>query len=240
MSILDVLLAAIIATGAGFVQGSIGLGFAILGVPVLTLVDPAFTPVPVILTTIPLTGAMAWRERDHIEWGRVGWVLVGRLPGALLGLWLLRTASERSLALVIGSVVLAVVVALALGVRVRRSPGADFVGGVTSGASGLATGIGGPPLAILFAGTEGPLLRSTLAAIFFVGIAINVATLAIGGEVTTESFLFAAPLFPAMLLGLRLSRSVIHRIDVSRLRSLVLIIAALAAVILLARTVSAP
>ena len=237
MSGLDAVLAAIIAVGAGFVQGSIGLGFAILGVPLLTLVDPAFTPVPVILTTIPLTAAMAWRERDHIEWRRVGWVLVGRLPGALLGLWLLRTATERSLSFIIGFVVLAVVLALGLGLRVRRTPTADFIGGVTSGASGLSTGIGGPPLAILFAGTEGPLLRSTLAAIFFVGLSINTATLAIGGEITRESFLYAAPLLPAMLVGLRLSRSVIHRIDVKRLRALVLTMAGLAAIILLASTV---
>lgn len=238
MSLLEAALAALIALVGGFVQGSIGLGFAILGVPLLTLVDPAFTPVPVILTTIPLTAAMAWRERDHIEWGRAVWVLVGRLPGALLGLWLLRTTTESTLSLIIGGVVLAVVAALAMGLRVRRSRTVDFVGGVTSGASGLSTGIGGPPLAILFAGTEGPLLRSTLAAIFFVGISVNATTLAIGGEITRQSFLFAAPLFPAMLVGLRLSRSVIHRIDVNRLRVAVLNVAAVAAAILLIRTVT--
>lgn len=238
MSLLDGVLAALIALTGGLVQGSIGLGFAILGVPLLTLVNPAFTPVPVILTSIPLTAAMAWRERDHIEWGRAGWVLVGRLPGALLGLWLLRSTTERTLSIIIGGVVLAVVAALAWGFHVRRSPRVDFVGGVASGASGLSTGIGGPPLAILFAGTEGPLLRSTLAAIFFVGISINATTLAIGGEISAESFLFAAPLFPAMLVGLRLSRSVMHRLDVDRLRSAVLTMAGVAALILLIRTLT--
>ena len=240
MSVLDAVLAALIATAGGFIQGSIGLGFAIVGVPLLTLVNPGFTPVPVILTSIPLTLAMAWRERDHIEWRRASWVLLGRVPGALLGLWLLQAASERSLALVISIVVLGVVVALGLGMRVRRSPTVDFLGGVTSGASGLSTGIGGPPLAILFAGTEGPLLRSTLAAIFFIGISINTTTLAIGGQISTESFLFAAPLLPSMLVGLRLSRSVIRRIDVQRLRAYVLVAASLAAVVLLLRTVLAP
>ncbi len=238
MTVVEALLAAAIATVGGLVQGSIGLGFAILGVPLLTLVDPAFTPVPVILTTIPLTAAMAWRERDHIEWRRAAWVLVGRVPGAFLGLWLLRTTSEQALSLVIGGVVLAVVGALAMGVQVRRSRGVDFVGGVTSGASGLSTGIGGPPLAILFAGDGGPLLRSTLAAIFFVGISINATALAAGGEITRSSFLYAAPLFPAMLLGLRLSRSVLHRVDVHRLRAAVLGLAATAAVVLLVRTLA--
>ena len=133
MTALDADLAAVIAAAGGFIQGSIGLGFAIVGVPLLTLVNPAFTPVPVILTSIPLTLAMAWRERDHIEWRRASWVLLGRLPGALLGLWLLRTASERSLSLVIAIVVLGVVVALGSGMRVRRSPTVDFAGGVTSG-----------------------------------------------------------------------------------------------------------
>lgn len=238
MSVLDAGLAALIAIAGGFVQGSIGLGFAILGVPMLTLVNPDFTPVPVILTSIPLSAAMALREREHIEWRRTWWVLLGRLPGALLGLWLLRATSERSLSVVIGGVVLAVVAALAWGVRVKRSPTADFIGGVTSGATGLSTGIGGPPLAILFAGSEGPLLRSTLASIFFIGISVNATTLAVGGEISSESFLFAAPLLPSMLFGLRLSRSVIHRIDVDRLRVAVLTVAALAAAVLLIRTVA--
>lgn len=225
--------------GGGFVQGAIGIGFAILGVPLLTLVNPAFTPVPVILTSIPLTAAMAWREREHIDWRGAGWVLAGRLPGALLGLWLLRTATEMALSLVIGTVVLGLVLMLAAGVVIRRSAPTDFMGGIASGAAGLSTGIGGPPLAILFAGSQGPLLRSTLAAIFFVGISINTTALAIGGEITGESFVFAAPLLPAMLVGLRLSRLVLSRIDVDRLRQLVLVAASLAAVVLLVRTLFA-
>lgn len=225
--------------GGGFVQGAIGIGFAILGVPLLTLVNPAFTPVPVILTSIPLTAAMAWREREHIDWRGAGWVLAGRLPGALLGLWLLRTATEMALSLVIGTVVLGLVLMLTAGVVIRRSAPTDFMGGIASGAAGLSTGIGGPPLAILFAGSQGPLLRSTLAAIFFVGISINTTALAIGGEITGESFVFAAPLLPAMLVGLRLSRLVLSRIDVDRLRQLVLVAASLAAVVLLVRTLFA-
>lgn len=232
-------MAVVIATGGGFVQGAIGLGFAIIGVPLLTLVNPAFTPVPVILTSIPLTAAMAWRERHHIEWRGTAWVLAGRLPGALVGLWLLRTLSDNALSLFIGGVVLGVVLLLASGFRISRSPAVDFSGGVASGAAGLSTGIGGPPLAILFAGSEGPLLRSTLATIFFVGISINATTLAIGGEITTESFLFAAPLFPAMLVGLRLSRRVLHKLDVDRLRTFVLGAAFVAAAVLLIRTIVA-
>lgn len=236
MTWIEATLAVAIAMGGGFVQGAIGIGFAIIGVPLLTLVNPSFTPEPVILTSIPLTAAMAWREREHIDWKGAGWVLAGRLPGALLGLWLLQTATETTLSFVIGTVVLALVVLLVRGVRIRRNAPNDFVGGIASGAAGLSTGIGGPPLAILFAGSQGPLLRSTLAAIFFVGISINTTALAIGGAITAETFLFAAPLFPAMLLGLRLSRRVIGGIDVDRLRQLVLVVASVAAVVLLVRT----
>lgn len=37
------------------VQGIAGLGFAMVSVPILALIDPSFAPVPQLLMTLPLT-----------------------------------------------------------------------------------------------------------------------------------------------------------------------------------------
>ena len=45
-----IVLALVVALGAAALQGSIGFGFAAVGVPLLTIIDPRFTPVPVLST----------------------------------------------------------------------------------------------------------------------------------------------------------------------------------------------
>ncbi len=62
------LAAALVVTAVGaVVQGTIGIGFGVLSVPILSLVNPVLAPVPQLLLAVPLATSMAWRERSHIE-----------------------------------------------------------------------------------------------------------------------------------------------------------------------------
>ncbi|MDH3308971.1 MAG: sulfite exporter TauE/SafE family protein, partial [Acidimicrobiia bacterium] len=79
------IVAAIVTLVAGAVQGTIGFGSAVLAVPILTMVDPALTPIPQILLSLPLTITVLARERTRIDLRGTGWVLLGRLPGAIIG-----------------------------------------------------------------------------------------------------------------------------------------------------------
>ena len=53
------ILAFVITGGAAAVQGVAGVGFAMIAVPVLALIDPRLAPVPQLLVVIPLTMYMA-------------------------------------------------------------------------------------------------------------------------------------------------------------------------------------
>jgi uncharacterized membrane protein YfcA len=58
------LLVLLFAVAAGaVVQGSVGFGFALVVVPVLTFVRPDVLPATVLLLTLPLSVTMAVRER---------------------------------------------------------------------------------------------------------------------------------------------------------------------------------
>jgi len=186
---------------AATVQGIVGLGFAMVSVPILALIDPSFAPVPQLLMTLPLTMVMAWRERSHLSLAGVGWVITGRLPGAVIGVGLLAVATQAILQTTIAVLVLIAVAIIATGIHVRRTPATQFGAGLFSGISGLVASIGGPPLALLYTKDEGAVVRSNLAAVFVIGLSISILARLVSGNMTWADARVAAVLFPALVVG---------------------------------------
>lgn len=95
--------------------------------------------------------------------------------------------------------------------------------GLFTGVTETATGIGGPPLALLYQHAPGPVLRSTVAFCFLVGELISLVILALSGAVRSDQIVAAASLVPAVVLGTVLSRLVHAHINGPALRMAVLI-----------------
>ena len=72
---------------------------ALVSAPLLTLVDPAFVPVPLLLVNLPLSALALWRERGAVDRRGLPWALAGRLPGTVVGAWLVAATSARTLQL---------------------------------------------------------------------------------------------------------------------------------------------
>lgn len=219
------------------VQGSIGIGFNIISVPILALVDPVLAPVPQLVVSLPLSISTMTRERAEIDFGGAGWVLAGRIPGALLGLALLAVASPTALDLLLAAFVLGAVAVLATGWQVRRSPPIDFTAGVAAGTTGLVASMGGPPLALLFARERGPTLRATLGMIFTVGVTVSLITRTIGGEITRVGVQIGALLVLPSLVGFMVSTALLSRVEGAVVRKGVFVLSSLAAVGLIGRAV---
>lgn len=220
---------------AATVQGIVGLGFAMVSVPILALIDPSLAPVPQLLITLPLTFAMAWRERSHLALGGVGWVVAGRVPGAAIGVVLLAVATQTVLELVIAVLVLIAVVIIASGFHLARTPGTQFGAGLFSGISGLVASIGGPPLALLYTRDEGPVVRSNLAAVFVIGLLITITARVVSGNMTWADARTAAILFPALAAGYATSLALKDRMSQTALRYGILILSLLGALGLVLR-----
>lgn len=216
------------------VQGTIGMGLAIVSVPVLALLDPTFVPVPIQLVALVIAIAQLARERGSLDVKGAAFVLVGRVPGAALGLLALSLMTDRVLGIVVGVVVLVGVVAMARGWSIPITRTNEVLTGVVSGAMGLSTGVGGPPLGMLYRRRSGPHLRSTLGAIFSVGLAINLTTLAVAGRVGAQELAIAATLVVPLGLGFLVSGALAARVRPETLRIGVLVVSAIAAVTLLA------
>jgi uncharacterized membrane protein YfcA len=232
----QVILIAIITFLAGIVQGTAGMGFAVVSVPLLRIVAPDLVPVPLMTAMMAISLASLIRERQHVSLPRVGWVLAGRVPGAILGAFLLATIPSFALDVSIGAMVLLAAVAMAVGWVIPYNRVSQFLAGLVSGTTGTSTGIGGPPLAMLYRERKGPELRSTLGTVFVVGLTINLTTLALSGQLTFHDVQLGALVVPPSLLGFAASSRLRNVIEGEPLRKAVLILSSAAAITLLART----
>jgi len=224
----------IVSLGAAL-QGSIGFGFAVVSVPVLTLLNPEFVPVPPQILALPMSLAALMRERGGLDTAGVGWIIVGRVPGALGAAVVLTFAVGRTLDLLIGTIVLVTVLILASGLHVPLNAVTRIAAGVVSGFSGTASAIGGPPIALLYRDQTGPTVRSTLGTIFSIGILINLVILAATGIVDREDLVTALILSPAAILGFAGSSLLHRRVEGRVLRYGILIVATVSALALLVR-----
>lgn len=223
-------LAVLIAT---FVQGSTGMGFAMITAPVLGLLQPSLIPVLLLVLMLPLNGYVAWRERTHLDWRGLSWTSIGRFGGTFIGLWILMLISAHQLALLIGwATLIAAVIALLAPPFDPNRGGLTAVGFIT-GVMETSTGIGGPPLALAYQHKRGPVLRSTVAACFLVGEIVSLIVLTLGGEFEPSTFIFGAALLPFVAIGSFISKFVHHRLDGPIVRYLVLSFAILSGITIL-------
>jgi uncharacterized membrane protein YfcA len=215
------IIAAVVLVSA-FVQGSTGMGFAMILAPVVTFIDPSLIPVMLLVLMILLNFYVAARERGHIDWTGVSWISIGRFAGTFAGLWILVIVNLHQLSLLIGwSTLIAAIIAL---FAPRFSPNRPVLAavGLITGVTETSTGVGGPPYALAYQHSPGPELRSTVAVCFLVGEVISLIVLAFSGQITAETMIATAWMLPFLAIGSFLSRYVHHRLDGPLLRCIVL------------------
>jgi uncharacterized membrane protein YfcA len=233
----DLIIALAVTAFAASVQSTAGIGFAIVSVPVLSLVDTRLAPVPQILVILPMVVYMAWRERHAIDLRGVGWILGGRIVGAAIGLALIKAATATTLDIFIGVIVLAGVAILATGAKVRRTPATQLAAGSAASVTSLVASMGGPPLALLYHDARGEIIRASLATVFIFGVSLTVVLRAVSGEISRTDIEVALWLLPAMLLGLFGGTRLANKLEGAPLRHMILGLSALAAIGLLARAI---
>lgn len=222
----------IVFVGA-LVQGTVGVGLGMLGAPLLALVDPDFVPVGILLPVVPLSLTMAWRERHHVDRAGLGWAISGRVPGTLLGAWVVSRADGSALSLMIGVVVLLAVAASLAGVRFAPTRRNLAIAGAASGFTGTSAGIGGPPMALTYQHGDPARIRSTLAVYFMIGLTISFVTLLIGGAIDGRQVELGLLLVPASILGTIVAPPFARRVPASRVRLSVLLLCAASALVLI-------
>ncbi len=217
------------------VQSSVGLGVGLVATPVVTMLFPSLMPGAILVMALLLPFATLAQESGHADLRGIGWAFAGRVAGTPAGVWLVAAVPDRALSVVIGFFVLAALAATSWTREVPRNRRTLAAAGLVSGTTGTASGIGGPPIALLYQRESGPRVRATLAVYFIVGALLSLVTLAAAGQLPAVQVVAGLALMPFVLVGFAAAGPLRRYLDAGRLRAALLIVVGSSAVALIVR-----
>jgi uncharacterized membrane protein YfcA len=220
-----------------FVQSVVGLGMGLVAAPVIGILAPSLVPSLPLWLALCISGLMLAGERAHIDWRALAWALPARVPGTVVGAWLVLRFSDQQIGVAVAVMTLVAVVVAVRAAHIPVTPTTLVGAGFGAGVTGTATSIGGPAIALLFQREPPAVMRSTLAVFFFVGVILSLLGLGTSGSLTADSWHVALLVAPLVVAGMVVGRVVRDRVHRDTFRAGVLLVCTASAVVLLIRSV---
>jgi len=231
-------IAATLAVIAGsVVQVASGVGGGFIIVPLLAWIDLSLIPAPLVFASLSLSSLMAMREWQAVDWRHIPVILGGLLPGSLFGAWVLASIPLDDLGIVFGAVILLAIIVTVSGWHIPLNRVTGALTGTLSGAMGTSSGIGAPPLALLYQDQPGARIRATLAALYTGASLIILAMLFGFGKFNADDVWSGLLLMPGFVLGYWLANRWTPHIDQRHSRLAVLLVSGTAAAALIIRSI---
>jgi hypothetical protein len=191
---------------AGALQGFCGFGYSLLAMPVLLLMMPAGTAVPMLCVTgIALNVVLLISTRKHLDLRGLTPLAIAGVVFTPVGVWLIREVPAESArtAIGVGVAVISTAMLLKLRVGLRKTTLGLLVAGSVSGLlNGFATFSGPPVVLLLSASGEGrDGIRSCLAAYFLLLGLIGALSYSAMGVLTPKALPTVALALPFTVLG---------------------------------------
>jgi len=212
---------------AAIINGGLGYGFSSITVPLALLflsnrvLNPALVPVEVVLNAYIL---FVNREAIRSVWRRVSLIVVGLIPGVILGTFVLSLVTQPWLKLWTYFVLLPLILTQAAGyrrpLRSERSIGLPFGAGL--GVLYSVTTVSGPPLALLL-NNQGLAKREFRAALGVIRLAESTFTAIAyyhAGLFTTTSLHLIPRILPSVLIGVPIGAQLIGPMGAETFRRL--------------------
>jgi uncharacterized membrane protein YfcA len=210
---------------AAIVNGALGYGFSSITVPVALLfltnrvLNPALVPVEVVLNAYVL---LVNRDAVPAIWRRVLPVIVGIVPGVVVGTLIVSSVHPGWLRFATLVVLLPLILLQAAGIRrpIHAERPVGFVLGGGVGVLYAVTTISGPPLAVML-NNQGVAKREFRAAMGCIRLAessLTAVAYAWIGLFTVESYSLMLAILPSLVIGVPLGAWVIRRVDAETFR----------------------
>lgn len=235
MSPLDALLGSGVAGVGAALQATIGFGSNLVAAPLLLLIDPRFVPGPVIVTSLFLNLLVTRREPSDAVHRGIRVAAPAQVVGILAAGVVLARVAAGTLSILFGALVLVAVVLSASGWHLRPTRRTLVGAGLAAGFMGTISGIGGPPIALVYQAEDGPTLRATLARFFLAGGLVSIPTLIVAGAYDRDAVLPTLALLPGTWLGVLASGGLRRHLGGRPIRPFVLALSAMSAVAVLVR-----
>jgi uncharacterized membrane protein YfcA len=210
---------------AAIVNGGLGYGFSSITVPLalLFLSNRVLNPA-LVLIEVALNAYVLFVNRDALGviWKRVLPIVIGLLPGVIVGTLIVTRVTPAYLKLWTYLVLLPLILFQAAGFRrpIKSEQAIGLPFGLGLGVLYSVTTISGPPLALLL-NNQGLDKREFRAALGFIRLAESsftaIAYLA-AGLITTQSNLLIPQILPSVLIGVPIGAALIRQMKVETFR----------------------
>ena len=215
-------------------QSAIGIGF---GIPAcfLVLLEPTMVPSCIVLMGTFLAFSNAFLSLKDIITEDLAYSFSGRVVGTLISIPLITlTIGTKSFLIIFGLLLLITVFLSAKRWNVVATKKNVTIAGVCSGFMGTLTGVGGPPMAIVYQNSSSKNVVATLNMFFGIGALFSVLILIYIDLINLREVIRCLLLAPGILVGIILGRQKIVKDYVSfNLKKLILIICFVSAILVL-------
>ncbi|MDC0616024.1 sulfite exporter TauE/SafE family protein [Candidatus Pelagibacter sp.] len=215
-------------------QSAIGIGF---GIPAcfLVLLEPTMVPSCIVLMGTFLAFSNAFLSLKDIITEDLAYSFSGRVVGTLISIPLITlTIGTKSFLIIFGLLLLITVFLSAKRWNVVATKKNVTIAGVCSGFMGTLTGVGGPPMAIVYQNSSSKNVVATLNMFFGIGALFSVLILIYIDLINLREVIRCLLLTPGILVGIILGRQKIVKDYVSfNLKKLILIICFVSAILVL-------
>jgi len=210
---------------AAIVNGGLGYGFSSITVPLalLFLSNRVLNPA-LVLIEVALNAYVLWVNRDALGviWKRVAPIVVGLLPGVIVGTMIITNLPAPYLKLWTYLVLLPLILFQAAGFRrpIKSEQAIGLPFGMGLGVLYSVNTISGPPLALLL-NNQGLDKREFRAALGFIRLAESSFTAMAylwAGLITRESNLLIPQILPSVLIGVPIGAALIRQMKVETFR----------------------
>jgi len=223
---------------ASFMQSLSGFGFAILVMPLATLLLGLHTAAPAVaLIALTVYVVNLIRYRRAIDLGEVLRLALASVLGIPIGVWAFAHVDESLIQQILGAVMVGYGAYALLQPRLASplSPNWVYPAGFLAGCLSGAYNTPGPPVILYGSLRQWPKddFRAVLQALFLVNAVLVVASHLLAGHLTSQVLILYLWAAPALLLGILVGSKVDLRVDQVRFRTLILAMILVVGVLLL-------
>ena len=200
------LIVAVIVVIAGSALQSIsGFGLAVVASPILVLINPNFLPAPLLALGFTLSLLNCIRYRHDLNFSHIKLALLARIPGSILGIYLLSLLPTIFFSISFSLLILLSVLLNYRRIAIDHCQRNLVFAGFFSGLMATTTSVGGPPMALVYQHNRLNTVRADLGLYFLIGTLISLAVLFTSDNISEAQVWLTLPLIPALFVGFALS-----------------------------------
>lgn len=215
------------------IQTAIGFGMAVLAAPVVMLVAPEWVPYVLSTTALVTSGINSWYLKTHVSVSSMAPAVLARVPGTVIGIWLLLVMDLMWLQVVVSVAVLLAVIVSLFPLKFEATTNRLAWAGFASGFMGTTTSIGGPPMALVMQHGNPEKIRANLSLYFVFACLLSMSSYGLAGLINGEIGLVCLSFTPVAVAGFFFGKRIQSRIEAKTFRYLLLALCAVSSVIAL-------